>query len=195
MGRRSGRRNQARKSERRSLEILATDSNLFCEGEIKEAKGQIDSGDACHVQWDTYQMSLFGGIDDDQEDQSLFCTESIDTVDISGSLTKPQEDQATEICLSMETETYESEVSDITDKAEEVLECDHYKQKNYLMQEQEQKAKVGLSFRFRLIGYFRKKSGSSKYKKEIKEKNYKEGKRKESRYMSSIDILICCGCA
>ncbi|XP_071144706.1 uncharacterized protein [Mytilus edulis] len=189
MGRRSGRRNQARKSERRSLE-----SNLFCEGEIKEAKGQVDGGDAC--QWDkcTYQMSLFGGIDDDQEDQSLFCTESIDTVDISGSLTK-QEDQATEICLSMETETYESEVSDITDKAEEVLECDHYKQKNYLMQEQEQKAKVGLSFRFRLIGYFRKKSGSSKYKKEIKEKNYKEGKRKESRYMSSIDILICCGCA
>ncbi|CAG2251419.1 unnamed protein product [Mytilus edulis] len=80
MGRRSGRRNQARKAERKSLELLAPENNFFCERETKEAKGR----DTC--QWesfDTYQMSLFGGIDDD--DQVFFCTESINTVDLSGS--------------------------------------------------------------------------------------------------------------
>ena len=32
MGRRSGRYNQARKAERKSMELLAPEVNLFCEG-------------------------------------------------------------------------------------------------------------------------------------------------------------------
>ncbi|XP_071144904.1 uncharacterized protein [Mytilus edulis] len=82
MGRRSGRYNQARKAERKSMELLAPEVNLFCEGqnpaETKEAKGQDDADknvDTCH--WETYQMALF--CRSDQDDQVLFCTEIINT--------------------------------------------------------------------------------------------------------------------
>ncbi|XP_076086817.1 uncharacterized protein LOC143057398 [Mytilus galloprovincialis] len=82
MGRRSGRYNQARKAERKSMELLAPEVNLFCEGqnpaETKEAKGQDDAeknGDTCP--WDSYQMALF--CRSDQDDQVLFCTEIINT--------------------------------------------------------------------------------------------------------------------
>ncbi|XP_052083337.1 uncharacterized protein LOC127720664 [Mytilus californianus] len=119
-------------------------------------------------------MVLFGYVDDDQAPDQV---ENINTDKERGCKTKVQSDKEddSETCcqrrqIENEMDGEDSEVS-MTDKARE--KCIYFKQeKNNLMQEQEPNIQSGLSVR--LMGFFRKKSRSSKREQKSKEKDRKE---------------------
>ncbi|CAG2191524.1 unnamed protein product [Mytilus edulis] len=167
MGRRSGRYNQARKAERKSMELLAPEVNLFCEGqnpaETKEAKGQDDAdknGDTCH--WETYQMALF--CRSDQDDQVL---QQLD----NSALTVDKY----YTCFSLKIEIINTEF-ERRFQTKDILkiEKEEPEKKNLMEPEKELNRKVGLFVR--MTGFLRKKSTSSKEEKKLKQ-NVRKGKK------------------